>query len=745
MASYDKAVSNAIETVTNFGVLPADAVAAASNLGNPENTNTLVSGAIDAAQVGLVLIESVIKKIPGAGIALNTLSLGNNINQAENELSEDGAIKTGTFLGATSDVAGIVSGLAFIGGAAVLGAPAALTLGVGLAIVSAGLTLASLHPSIKNDPLINENDIIKMSKLYDVMSLQTTLFSESRRNLDYYYKMQNSKSYRPVVDPFALDLDGDGIETTNVTSGILFDHNADGVKTGTGWVKGDDGLLVRDLNGNGTIDSGRELFGDQTMLSNGQIAANGFTALRDLDSNTDGIIDASDTAFNQLKVWRDLNQDGISQTDELQTLAETGITSINLTATTKNQWSNGNTIASTGSYTKTDGTTGTTGDVNLAINTATTQFTDEIEVPETLLDLPDMSGSGQVRDLQQAAALSPTLADLLTQYAAATTRETQLALLDQMLLAWADTSGMAGSLDDRDPAHYKVEYLNMGRVSRNNHLQQNTTSGSVTSSIRNKDNPLIDETYRNLISSWNDKIHILEAFNGSYFFQLPGQKQEGGGAAIGIWATPSNYYSLMPGTDNRQTLAVNYAQIQLDLLNSAYDSLRQAVYESLILQTRLKGYLDQIDLSITEDSISLDFSALTQSFQDKLATDPQNGLTDLIEFNKYTRDILTGTQWDGIAMMEEVIRTTPLTPELETLYTSLGVSLNPAAYGDNNDNIILGDAVNRTLYGNSGNDILLGGTGDEGIYGMAGIKGMYVNLREGFADGYDCVRERVAA
>ena len=58
----------------------------------------------------------------------------------------------------------------------------------------------------------------------------------------------NSKSYRPPpTDPFILDLDGDGVETINVTSGILFDHNADGVKTGTGWVKGDDALLVRDL------------------------------------------------------------------------------------------------------------------------------------------------------------------------------------------------------------------------------------------------------------------------------------------------------------------------------------------------------------------------------------------------------------------------------------------------------------------------------------------------------------------
>ena len=46
---------------------------------------------------------------------------------------------------------------------------------------------------------------------------------------------------------------------------ILFDHNADGVKTGTGWLNGDDAWLVLDRDGNGTIDSGRELFGVETL------------------------------------------------------------------------------------------------------------------------------------------------------------------------------------------------------------------------------------------------------------------------------------------------------------------------------------------------------------------------------------------------------------------------------------------------------------------------------------------------
>ena len=60
--------------------------------------------------------------------------------------------------------------------------------------------------------------------------------------------------WRPSREPLSLDLDGDGIETVgiNTNNPILFDHDADGAKTATGWIKGDDGLLVLDRNNNGT-------------------------------------------------------------------------------------------------------------------------------------------------------------------------------------------------------------------------------------------------------------------------------------------------------------------------------------------------------------------------------------------------------------------------------------------------------------------------------------------------------------
>lgn len=159
-------------------------------------------------------------------------------------------------------------------------------------------------------------------------------------------------------------------------AGILFDHDGDGIKSGTGWVAPDDGLLVWDKSGNGLIDSGRELFGDAFIKPNGQTAQDGFDALATLDSNGDGVVSALDANFNQLRIWQDANQDGISQAAELKTLSSLNIASIKVSKTANSQTlANGNQVADLGTYTKTDGSVGAIGetaqlaDVNLAVDT----------------------------------------------------------------------------------------------------------------------------------------------------------------------------------------------------------------------------------------------------------------------------------------------------------------------------------------------------------------------------------------
>lgn len=69
---------------------------------------------------------------------------------------------------------------------------------------------------------------------------------------------------------------------------VLFDYDKDGIRTLTGWVSADDSLLV-------------------------------------IDRNSDGLIDNKDAKSADLKIWRDLNQDGVLPAGELFALTGSGI------------------------------------------------------------------------------------------------------------------------------------------------------------------------------------------------------------------------------------------------------------------------------------------------------------------------------------------------------------------------------------------------------------------------------------
>jgi len=209
----------------------------------------------------------------------------------------------------------------------------------------------------------------------------------------------------PRRDPLVLDLDGGGITTSaiNPLAPILFDQDGDGIKTASGWIASGEAIVVRDLNGNGLIDSGRELFGDSTILTRGpnagKLAGNGFEALADLDANADGKFDNTDAAFASVKLWKDVNQDGISQAGELFTFTQLGVASIKVSGTAGNvNVGGGNTQTHSGSFTKVDGSTHLAGSIVLANNNFYRQFTDDPAITATAQALPQMQGSGLVRD-----------------------------------------------------------------------------------------------------------------------------------------------------------------------------------------------------------------------------------------------------------------------------------------------------------------------------------------------------------
>jgi RHS repeat-associated protein len=141
-------------------------------------------------------------------------------------------------------------------------------------------------------------------------------------------------------DPLVLRLDGGPIRLTSLAGGVPFDVDGDGQPERIAWTRAGTGtaFLTLDLDGDGLITSGAELLGMPVAAPRRQrpgAGENSFTLLAAYDEpanggNGDGMISAADAVFARLRLWQDVNHDGISQPDEFVPLTVAGIVSIEL-------------------------------------------------------------------------------------------------------------------------------------------------------------------------------------------------------------------------------------------------------------------------------------------------------------------------------------------------------------------------------------------------------------------------------
>ena len=420
--------------------------------------------------------------------------------------------------------------------------------------LEAGLTRAGLVSIVNPTAGLATLAIVLAAYAYSIKGINDNL----GKNLDACDKLS----------PLILDLDGDGIEADAIT---YFDHEGDGWAELSRWADEDDGTLVWDRNNDGVINDGSELFGDNTVLANGRKAAHGFAALADLDDNGDGVIDASDTAWTELRVmrWTDDNDNGMKDDGEeyLVTLDSLDIESLNTGFANSNHVDeSGNEHRQEGGYTKTvtndDGTTETVTrkmtDVWFVTSPGMNQY-DDSDIPthsEAIEGLPDIGGYGRVYGLRDAIALDDATdaegnSRLTAPYYSNSRTETRS--LREMVEAFKETNADGSSeLDKTAREALAVKILLRwagaeGAVGRDywNHWSRSNTQMSYTTA---------------------DKVAVVEAFQGEQ------------------WLKGSRYRN--PAYSTAQKVERGY-------LNHL-----ERLYGNLMLQTHLKDLNDAITVSL---------------------------------------------------------------------------------------------------------------------------------------------------
>ena len=428
-----------------------------------------------------------------------------------------------------------------------------------------------------------------------------------------------------TYDPIVLDLNGDGIKIIPEKDGVYFDHNGDRVLFHSSWIDKNDGLLIVDKNCDNDIDSGDELFGNFTKISSkfienkAQFAINGFEALKEFDSTNDGVISNLDTKFGELKIWQDKNSNGISEKDELKSLDQLGIVSLSLkhTKTDENLGDN-NILFLKSTFTTKDNQTHTMGDVDFNVNGINSKFKDEIKLSDEYKNLINLKGSGFLRDLNQAAVLNNDLKEILISYEKAKTKDEQLKILPNLVKAWSDTN-INGDYDiflktiklpntirfknkSGGGYNYIVVNANGQKVDLEVSPKDLNIKGLTPSQIQILKRGLLDKTLLDKFENIKWKIKIIDSFFGNKSTEL--------------------YYI---GDDDLKSM--------INTANKNYDDILKRIYNSLLPQTRLKEYINLVELKIEDNfSLSYDNSAVVKAFLSLSKTNPQKAFVDLCEF-----------------------------------------------------------------------------------------------------------------
>ena len=142
--------------------------------------------------------------------------------------------------------------------------------------------------------------------------------------LKEYQKHLNSlptRAMTPLIIPLVPNLAVTNL--INKNHFVVFDLDGSGILKKWEWVNPDVGFLVFDRNKSGDISSALQLFGNVTFWL---FWENGYEAMKALDDNNDGNLEGNE--LDGLAIWRDVNQNGRSEREEVKPLSWWGISKL---------------------------------------------------------------------------------------------------------------------------------------------------------------------------------------------------------------------------------------------------------------------------------------------------------------------------------------------------------------------------------------------------------------------------------
>ncbi|MCR5109557.1 MAG: hypothetical protein K6B38_01415, partial [Ruminococcus sp.] len=505
-----------------------------------------------------------------------------------------------------------------------------------------------------------------------------------------------SASRAHYVDPLILDLDKNGFDIETRKNGTHFDLNTDGFAEKINWTN-TDGILAVDLNKNGTIDDGGEVFGDYHLLADGTRAKNGFEALAQYDANGDDVIDEKDAIFKDLRIWVDVDNSGASEKGELKTLSEMGIKSIHLDyAASDINTETEALIGNTAKFEYKDGTEGDIGELWVA-----SDLFDAVEhfvsnVSDEVNGLPDVRSYGTVRSLHSAIAADETgtLKGLVEKFTTETDIAERKAIVGRIL---ENICGADNIEDNSRGSNFSAKKLTV--VEKFMGEEFNGASGRNPNGLAA---PILENMYQQIVDM--------------YTFSMLGSSTTKYAELLFVTKTENGY--------NINTELFNiYMSAMIKTEQLTKEEFADAIsYISYISSNALEDYRVVYDIrSYFADSIPEYADVI-----DNVVFDAARGTAD--------DDELKGTAGADVIFGDDGDDTIDGGNGNDLIF---GGDNNDTLSGGNGNDIVDGGSGDDILYGNSGNDTLAGGKGNDTLYGGYGDDTYIFNL----GDGQDTINE----